>query len=163
MIPLLTTTGRMAHLPPTLLVEPALSYTKDELSLHVRSRYLMCRSWIHQPFIHFLIHTTSQQLEGEDRAQVEALALEGLHCALEITNDVTLHHRHHGTWFVLRIVAQNAMVLLAAARSQTIALPEGWMLAVHRVIEYIELWAGNSGDLPVIKSMLETVSSMVIR
>lgn len=123
----------------------------------------MCRSWIRQPFVYFLIHATPQQLEGEDGAQVEALALEGLRCAIEITNDVTLHHRHHGTWFVLRIVAQNALILLAAAKSQTIALPEGWMLAVRRVIEYIELWAGDGGDLPVIKNMLEIVSSMAMR
>jgi hypothetical protein len=151
----------MAHLPRTLSVETPLSQTKNELSLHVRSRYLMCRSWIHQPFIYFLIHATQQQLE-ENGPRVEVLALEGLRCAIEITKDVTLHHRHHGTWFVLRIVAQNALVLLAAAKSQTITLPDGWALAVQRAIDYIGFWAENSGDLPIMRNMLVAVNLMVI-
>jgi hypothetical protein len=97
------TLSRMAHLPHPLVIERSPLETTNELGLHIRSRYLMCRSWIHQPFLHFLIHAAAHQLEDHE-AKVETMASICLQCAIEVTNDVTAHHRHHGTWFVVRML-----------------------------------------------------------
>jgi hypothetical protein len=150
----------MAHLPHPLVIERSPLETTNELGLHIRSRYLMCRSWIHQPFLHFLIHAAAHQLEDHE-AKVETMASICLQCAIEVTNDVTAHHRHHGTWFVVRMLASNALVLLAAAVSQAIAMPDGWGIAVQRVIEHVGCWEEDSDDLRVTKNLLVDIFAAI--
>jgi hypothetical protein len=51
------------------------------------------------------------------------------------------------------------LVLLAAAISQAIAMPDGWELAVQRVIEHVGYWEEDSDDLRVTKNLLVDIFS----
>src|SRR4051812_21826869 len=102
----------MANLPQTLLVGSRPLESTNELGLHIRSRYLQCRSWIFRPFLYIMVHATPATL-AVHRTNIEPLAYACLESCMDCINDVTFHHRHHGTWYMVRGAFASALLLLA--------------------------------------------------
>jgi hypothetical protein len=69
------------------------------------------------------------------------------------------HHRHHGTWLMLRSCTRSSFVLLAAVRCADLApyLPMGWEEAVIDVARMLRLWKDESADINEMLSILETL------
>lgn len=150
----------MAHLPQVLAIEGRLSDSTNELGLHIRSRYLLCRSWIFRPFLFFMIHAPHAAL-AEHRKDIEPLAYTCLECCIDTIHDVTLHHRHHGTWYVVRVAFAGALVLLAAAKMKHISMPPTWKDAVERAINTVDCWKADCKDLQVTAEILNTLKQQV--
>jgi len=73
-------------------------------------------------------------------------------------NERGFHHRHHGTWLMLRSCTRSAFVLVAADRSGLRErMPTGWQEAVQKVIRLLEYWKDEVADaedrLEVLKSL----------
>jgi hypothetical protein len=145
---------RMDTLPDDLRIRDLLSESTNELGLHVRSRFLMCRTWIYQPFVYFMVHSPQSALQHH-RRDVEPLAYTCLEASIELINDVTYHHRHHGTWYTVRCAFGAALVILAAAQADSFALPWGWQASVKRAMQILELWMGESPNLRASHAILE--------
>lgn len=146
----------MAHLPQTLRVESRPSESKNELGLHIRSRYLQCRMWIFRPFLHIMVHATPATL-AEHRHHIEPLASTCLDSCMECINDVTFHHRHHGTWYVVRGAFASSLLLMAAAKAGSVSMPSAWREGVNRTIKIIKLWDGHCRNLQISGEILETL------
>lgn len=66
--------------------------------------------------------------------------------------------RHHGTWFVARTTATRALLLLAAAKSGRVPVPEGWRGAVGLALETLRCWGGEAPDLARLRDVLERIA-----
>lgn len=63
-------------------------------------------------------------------------------------------HRHHGTWYVARTSMTRALLLLAAARSKKIEMPQNWSEAVDLALQTLQYWAKEAPDLEKAASYL---------
>ncbi|OLN97276.1 Positive regulator of purine utilization 6 [Colletotrichum chlorophyti] len=134
------------NLPSDLRVTGSIFDSTNELGLHVRSRYLMCQTWLLLPFLYFMIHGP-QSLLLQHRKDVEPLAHECLQSSIKSIEDATYHHRHHGLWYTLRITFSGAVCLLAAAQVNSIPMPYGWEDAVQTAMRTLKRWSSDSKNL----------------
>jgi hypothetical protein len=140
------TTTRMENLPNELRVTEPISESSDELRLHIRSRYLLYRSWTLRPLLYTMIHASQFDLL-QYKSNVEPLAYDCLVSCIDSINDVTYHHRHHGTWYTLRVVVSAALSIKAASRVNTMTLPPGWEDEVRKALCILESWSAEASDL----------------
>lgn len=150
----------MANLPRALLVKSGLSESTNELGLHIRSRYLLCRSWIFRPFLYIMVHATPATL-AEHRKNIEPLAYTCLETCMDCINDVTFHHRHHGTWYMVRVAFASALLILAAAKARFVSMPPGWRDAIRRARVIVNRWNAESKNLQVSANILDALSRQV--
>ncbi|ENH64785.1 hypothetical protein FOC1_g10000922 [Fusarium oxysporum f. sp. cubense race 1] len=136
----------MYNLPNELRVAGPISESSNELGLHVRSRYLLYRSWALRPLLYIMIHASQSDLL-QYRSIAEPLAYDYLVSCIDSINDVTYHHRHHGTWYTLRVVVSSALSIKAASRVNTMNLPPGWQDEVGKALSILESWSTEAGDL----------------
>ncbi|RKL42849.1 hypothetical protein BFJ70_g4545 [Fusarium oxysporum] len=136
----------MYNLPNELRVAEPISESSNELGLHVRSRYLLYRSWALRPLLYIMIHASQSDLL-QHRSIAEPLAYNCLVSCIDSINDVTYHHRHHGTWYTLRVVVSSALSIKAASRVNTMNLPPGWQDEVRKALSILESWSTEAGDL----------------
>ncbi len=75
-------------------------------------------------------------------------------------------HRHQGTWLMIRSCSRSSIHLLGAAlqakREPQLSelLPDGWEVAVGKVLRMIEYWKSESPDLGIL---LETLMTLYTR
>ena len=109
----------------------------------------------HQPHQHQhqVHHITSDPSSLSSSNSVTAFIRKGLSiCVQRIhKNESGFHHRHHGTWLMLRSCTRSALVLLAAYRAGQrgrlrALLPGGWEAAVYKVIGMLAFWKDESRD-----------------
>lgn len=143
----------MANLPPLLTINQDVSTSTNELALHIRSRYLLCRSWIFRPFLYIMVHASPAVL-AQYRTELEPLAYTCLECCINCINDTTFHHRHHGTYYMVRVAFAGAMQILAAAKAGFMSMPSGWENVVRRAINIIKCWELECKDLQVSADIL---------
>ncbi|WJG35741.1 uncharacterized protein FOBCDRAFT_186363 [Fusarium oxysporum Fo47] len=136
----------VCNLPNELRVAEPISESSNELGLHVRSRYLLYRSWALRPLLYIMIHASQSDLL-QYRSIAEPLAYDCLVSCIDSINDVTYHHRHHGTWYTLRVVVSSALSIKAASRVNTMNLPPGWQDEVRKALSILESWSTEAGDL----------------
>lgn len=156
----LTLDQRMANLHQTLRIESGHSESTNELGLHIRSRYLQCRSWIFRPFLYIMVHATPATL-AEHRKDIEPLAYACLESCMDCINDVTFHHRHHGTWYMVRVAFASALVLLAAAKARFVSMPPHWKDAIRRTFYILNCWNADCKNLQVSTEILDTIRRQV--
>jgi hypothetical protein len=72
-------------------------------------------------------------------------------------NESGFHHRHHGTWGMMRSCTRSALVLVAAKQCAQLdeILPAGWLPAVRHVIGLLDYWSGECGDAASRRDILE--------
>ncbi|KAF5026957.1 hypothetical protein F66182_987 [Fusarium sp. NRRL 66182] len=150
----------MHNLPSELRAAEPISESWNELGLHVRSRYLVYRSWTLRPFLYLMIHASQFDLLRY-RSDVEPLACEYLASCIDIINDVTYHHRHHGTWYTSRILMSSAASIMAAARVNTITLPSEWKTEVRKGMQTVTRWTSESRNLHEGLRILEAIWATV--
>ncbi|KAJ5646394.1 hypothetical protein N7490_002766 [Penicillium lividum] len=152
----------VSHLPKELRINGPVTTSTDELALHIRTRALLCQIRIHRPCLYYIIHTPPEKREQSAYASRSAsLCLDN--CVL-LLHDVTYHHRHHGTWYVLRNGLEAAFCLLAAVRSQQIPVSDKWHEAVQRAFWFLEMWKHECPNLEISfailhRAYLETIYS----
>ncbi|KAJ4320120.1 hypothetical protein N0V84_006007, partial [Fusarium piperis] len=71
------------------------------------------------------------------------------------------HNRHHGTWCVARSYVTKALMLLAAAKSGKIPLPEGWKDALEIVRWTIHRWSAEAPDFQWTEHVLDSILKSV--
>lgn len=120
----------------------------------------MCRYWIFQPFVYFMIHATQAELLRH-RMLVEPLGYAGLEAAMGMVNDATHHHRHHGTWYTARLALGGALTLMAAAKINSITMPSGWLGAVRQAERIMAIWSPESRNLQVSLEILQRIRRTV--
>ncbi|KAF4456373.1 vegetative cell wall gp1 [Fusarium albosuccineum] len=136
----------MDNLPKDLRIEGSIFELTNELGLHVRTRYIVWRAWIFRPFLYYMIHAPQSELL-KHRKNIEPLASSCLDYSMQGINDATHHHRHHGSWYTARVAFGGALILLAAARVNSIAMPQGWEAAVQRAMHTMDRWSGESKNM----------------
>lgn len=114
------------------------NHVSRELSWAIDNRLLEMRSWLYQPFLYNLIHTTDgfthgrnhspqgphlansppiRGLGSEDAAAFSRLVQSGVECNLKILDVRSLRHRHHGLWFDMRSIVCASVILLGIVKS----------------------------------------------
>lgn len=118
---------------------------------------LDCLEMIYWPFTEGAI--LGQMIDDRD---CNALASRGLDiCVQRIEeNERGFHHRHHGTWLMLRSCTRSALVLVAAARSGIREkMPARSQQAVQKVIGLLEYWKDEVADA---EDRLEVLNSLAL-
>lgn len=141
-------------LPPSLSFPPPLRDIvplDDELSQLLRGRYLSILELCYRPFVQLCV-SGPLDIEPDLLAQVADAASRNLeYCVIRLQGTRT-PNRHHGLWFILRLVTTMSLVLVAADRARRdqalngarmLRMPEGWR---EQMMYTRELFARYWGD-----------------
>jgi hypothetical protein len=148
-----------SSLPPELMfpipwgtIEPL----QDELTNHLRGRYLAIRELCHRPFVRLCVNHTLD-IQPDLLAQVAAVASEGLRYCMFRLQSVPRPFRHHGLWFQLRIFTTGSLILIAADRAQrdpmmngahSLEIPVGWREQISKTGDiYSPYWNDRRGGI----------------
>lgn len=121
----------------------------------VHGRFLELKCWIYRPFLYYTIHSPTH-------APHQRLALPYVNkllttCAQILRHDLS-KHRHHGTWFATRSNIAAALLILAAARSDTVPVPTDWQDILQTGLEKLRYWAdeacGTLSAVQVIENLM---------
>ena len=125
----------------------------DESELHRTLKFILsghlldCYEMMYWPFIADAINGDSDPLTPTTRDFTQ----KALNVCVERVqkNEPGFFYRHHGTWLMLRSCTRSGLVLLAASRSDKVRplLPEGWKLAVGKMVEMLRFWRRESRDV----------------
>ncbi|KAK5045720.1 hypothetical protein LTR84_009089 [Exophiala bonariae] len=143
-----------AHIPPKITWDVSRAST-DELSYYIHGRAMSCREIIHRPFLYNVIHHMGS--DNSHWLQATALAKKCLQLCVENAFHLSSHSRHHGTWYVARTSVTRALLLLAAARSGKIELPERWKDAVEVCMMTVQKWYDEAPDLKQAASVVQII------
>lgn len=121
-------------LPPALKFPDVPELASTEWQQYSRGRYYRVLELMHRPFLFAAIH------EPSCSPTIRALAEKGLVNALRYLQHSHISHRHHGTWLHLRNELKEASLLLAASRSSTLKMPEGWDPAISKSLATFNYW-----------------------
>ena len=145
------------HLPASLKFEPARR-PHQELAVYFQARYHTWRELILRPIIYYALHRPREQRLG---ASVLTLSQEciDLCCTIIVIN--LDHHRHGGTWFVLRAMFSAAMLIMAvvckARDGGELCPPPQWQRLVKAAIATMEKWGRQSPNVEHMGRTLERV------
>ncbi|KAH8891500.1 vegetative cell wall protein gp1 [Thozetella sp. PMI_491] len=142
-----------SHIPPQIDIANWEAST-TELAHYVQHRAQAGREWIRRPFLYYMIH---QPAGDPFLDRVRPLAEGCLGLCVKMMLDMVSHHRHHGTWYVIRTAAARAFIVLAAARSGRFQMPEGWMAAIDTAAKALERWAEEAPDFKQVAAILESL------
>ncbi|KAH8675204.1 hypothetical protein BGZ61DRAFT_360721 [Ilyonectria robusta] len=132
-----------SHIPAQ--INPAQSEGHNhELAHFVKARALLYQEWIHRPFLYYVIH---QDVDDPNISQAMPLAEKCLNLCVQWQLFVHPFHRHHGTWYIARNSITRASLLIAAARSKKLHLPDGWRNIVDSALQVVQYWEDEAPDL----------------
>ncbi|KAH7113704.1 vegetative cell wall protein gp1 [Dactylonectria estremocensis] len=132
-----------SHIPAQINISQG-GGVSNELAHFVRARAFGYQEWIHRPFLYYVIH---QEMEDPYISQAVPLAEKCLDLCVQHQLIVHLSHHHHGTWYVARSSITRAALLIAAARSKRIQLPDRWRDAIDSALQTIQYWEDKAPDL----------------
>lgn len=147
----LTVLDRCSHIPPQISIDQSKGLN-NELAHYVRQRAMVYREWIHRPFLYYVVH---QPLDDPFIAQATPLARKCVQLCVDTQLLIQPFHRHHGSWYVARNSMTRALLLLAAARSKKIEMPNGWEKALDHALHTLQYWAKEAPDLEKAASLLQ--------
>lgn len=139
-------------LPPMLNLETPGS-EDDLLKFILRGHLSKCQEVIYWPF---LVDCVGNSLRDPATDRYILKGLQG--CVDRIReNEAGFHHRHHGTWLMLRACSRAALHLLTAYRCGQVPdlLPNDWKAAVVKSINMLAFWADESFDARECLSVLQ--------
>ncbi|KAL3478319.1 hypothetical protein BJX99DRAFT_107854 [Aspergillus californicus] len=146
-----------SHIPPQISIDQSEG-PNNELAHYVRQRAIVYREWIHRPFLYYVIH---QPIDDPFIAQATPLARKCLRLCVDTQLLIQPFHRHHGSWYVARNSMTRALLLLAAARSKKIEMPEGWEKALDHALQTLQYWAKEAPDLERAATLLQEMMGNV--
>ena len=127
----------------------------DELTKYIHSRTLSFREWIHRPFLYYVVH---QPADDPYLPLALPLAQKSLELCMEGQRISYPYHRHHGTWFIGRVMLTRALMILAAARSGRLEAPGDWPEAVEVTVKTLRWWEGEAPDFKLAAEVLESLA-----
>ncbi|KAJ9137458.1 C6 transcription factor [Pleurostoma richardsiae] len=124
-----------------------------ELSFYLQGRFLEWREYLLRPFVYYALH---QPLEAAGIGPyVGALAQQGVDLCAEMIPRHAHHHRHGGTWFVVRQTWMCAVILLACAlRRGEARPPQNWPTLVKAALRTISRWKDDASDIQHMHAVL---------
>ena len=147
------------HLPHSF-GDDTLPGPPDELNYMLKARFLELRERIWRPFLFIVIHAENK--EAEDAQNLE-YAARSLYLACEYIEQMTIKHRHHGSWYGARQSFTKALLILAAAKSGRIILREDWLSYIEHVQVKLKYWEGEAPDLRIARMALAEISADIRR
>lgn len=143
------------HLPYTFENESSHA-PPDELHFLLRARSLELRERIWRPFLFRVIH--AERRDAEEPRNLE-YAARSLSLIFQYMDLLSIKHRHHGSWYGARQLFTKALLILAAAKSGKIPLPEDWISRIELVQVELEYWEVESPDLRMARLTLSQIFS----
>ncbi|KAM9883608.1 vegetative cell wall protein gp1 [Verticillium dahliae] len=125
-------------LPPPIRFDD-LELCPRELPYMVKGRVYEIKTWLYRPFLYYAIHNP---LGAPHRAMVQPLVDQAISWHLSGIRGEPLSHRHHGSWYGVRVAATCAFVVLAAVKSGKFTMPVGvdWRADIRQCIERMRFW-----------------------
>ncbi|KAJ5106611.1 hypothetical protein N7456_003286 [Penicillium angulare] len=116
-------------------------FPNEELPYLLDIRLQEIRSWILRPFLFLAIHSPPRTVH---RSLLDAFVEKSFICHTRLIEGNSIVHRHHGTWYMLRLSVTSALCLIAAERRdfEVPALQQSVRLAID-TLKYWE--AGSPG------------------
>lgn len=145
---------RCSHIPPP--IDERVS--DHELAHFVQSRSIMCREWIHRPFLFYAIH---QPMEDPHMEQALPLARKCVQYCTDLIFRIP-KHRMHGSWFVCRSTITRALLIVGAARSRRIDLPDRWREALETARNMLHKYKHEALDLEQAFCFLDPLVSITL-
>lgn len=140
--------SRVGSLPQNLRLDHPLGHDEDvqgeRLRFILNGHLLDCYEMMYWSFIVDAVRGTLP----EDAVSV-SFARKGFQVSVQRIedNETGFHHRHHGTWLMLRSCTRSALVLVAAARAGLDdLLPAEWKSSVAKVKDLLEYWKDEATD-----------------
>ncbi|KAK9860466.1 clr-1 [Penicillium brevicompactum] len=130
-----------SRLPPWLQFKEGEASDR-ELPYFIRTRSLAVQDGILRPFLFLGIHSTTLQPPA-----VYAFAqrcLEGCYAIIDLVN---IQHRHHGSWFQARAAFRCGLSIIAAKKSQRVAVRSDWRQFAEKASSILEFWGRDALDL----------------
>ena len=128
---------------------------REELPYMLRTRMLEIRSWIFRPFLFYAVHALPQDMH---QAVLKPLVDQSMHASVRLIEANSLRHRHHGTWYTLRLSITSALSIFAAAKRDL--APESWQSSLELAIETLLYWEREApGDIRKGRLALEILLS----
>ncbi|OAK96920.1 hypothetical protein IQ06DRAFT_229637 [Phaeosphaeriaceae sp. SRC1lsM3a] len=122
-----------------------------ELAHFVQSRSIMCREWIHRPFLYYVIHQPREDLHMEQAFPLAEKCIQ--HCVDLIFR--IPKHRQHGLWFVCRSTITRALLVVAAIRSERFQVSGRWTEALQTARQILHRYKHEAPDLEQAVAVLE--------
>ena len=144
---------RWSHVPPQINNHDG-NMPPNELAHCIQSRTISCHEWICRPFLYYVIH---QPADDPYMSGAMPLAEKCLDLIIQGQLHIQAYHRHHGTWYVARNSMTRALLLVAAARSGKIKLPERSKEIVDMARETLQWWSTEAPDLKWASDVLDAV------
>jgi hypothetical protein len=120
----------------------------------VQRRVPELRLLLYRPFLYLAIHQSPSWPHHTVIIPYVEICLDG--CIKGALQGVQ-RHRHHGTWYVNRIVFSCALMILAAVKSRRVDVPTTWQTAVHTAIAGLSFWEKEAPDLGKGRVILQTI------
>lgn len=116
---------------------------QEELPYMLRVRCLEIRALICRPFLFYMVHNVpaADDHDHDQRSVLRPFISQALYCSRQLIESISLRHRHHGTWYTLRLSTICALSIYAAAK-RNLAL-DGWEASVRLTIEGYQKSARN--------------------
>ncbi|CAH0051688.1 unnamed protein product [Clonostachys solani] len=134
----------------------------EELPCMVHGRVLEIKFCLFRPFLQFAIH---QPQDLASQRLICPYVEKAIWASLMIVRCINTLHRHHGTWFGLRICTAASLAVLGAVRCGKIDVPQGWQGDIRGVMEVFRYWEAESPGLSraieVIEAIMDTVRARV--
>jgi hypothetical protein len=153
---------RFDNLPP--------DRTLDELRLMTQGRRLNIRILLYRPFLYYAVHCAHDSSSSTSNL-LEGFVQKALDVCLESNAGYSMTHRHHGTWYGLRMITSTGLMLLAARMSNLInwhspshngEMQENeYARALRNCLEKLRYWEAESSDIAQACKIIEELLGMV--
>lgn len=113
---------------------------------------------LYRPFLYLAIHQPESWPHHRAIAPYVENCLDG--CMKGALQGVQ-RHRHHGTWYVNRLIFSYALMILAAVKSRQMDVPTTWRTAVQTAMAGLAFWEKEAPDLGKARVILQTTLSSI--
>lgn len=132
--------------------------TNHELQFTMQARVMEVETWLYRPFLYYMIHQSS----GEVPERVRQLAQKSIDSSIHWILHRHVRHRHHGSWFVGRLILSSAISILAAVKAKMrLDSLDDWKEIMQEAISVMDFWADESPDFAVGSVVLQKLSQLV--
>ncbi|KAH8601506.1 hypothetical protein B0O99DRAFT_500909, partial [Bisporella sp. PMI_857] len=139
-------------LPESLRFNKQLGHV-DELRCMTHGRYLCIKFRLYRPFLYHFIHSHSTDQLSHSISQ--AYARKAIACCMDEFVGYPTTHRHHGTWFMCRLIISKALIILAVKKSGKSELPDHWRGSIEEMLGMLGYWETESPDVKKGREVIE--------
>ncbi|KAK5047099.1 hypothetical protein LTR84_007042 [Exophiala bonariae] len=147
-----------SHLPDAIRFDP-IHVPETEFSFHLQTRFLEWREYTLRPLLYVYLHHP-QNLP----LRVLELSQEALNISRDIILQAIHHHRHGGSWFVLRRSFSCALLILAVVvKAGEVRPPENWPQLIRVALSTLLKWESEARDVFLMRKVLENTFATICK